>query len=275
MPSLFSYWNFTPAIILFLAALCLLYGYAIRFKLKKQSIYFFAGIILIIVCVASPLHFIGKNYLFSVQMLSHVVILLIAAPLLVAGIPEENKFKKYFILFSKKIRIPFFYWIAGEAVMWVWHVPYIFNQMFFGQGVDLRYIQLLSLLIGGMIFSWPVINPYRQFRLSALAGVLYLSTACAFCSILGLLITFAPVGIYTHYINIADPYGYLPMIRNGWKISAAADQQAAGLTMWVPCCFIYLTASMVLLIEWFDSDNTDYSKAGKMGLESLEVYNDH
>jgi cytochrome c oxidase assembly factor CtaG len=44
------------------------------------------------------------------------------------------------------------------------------------------------------------------------------------------------------------------MIRNKWKISAAVDQQIAGLIMWVPCCLIYLTASMILLIKWFDEN---------------------
>ena len=35
-------------------------------------------------------------------------------------------------------------------------------------------------------------------------------------------------------------------------MSAGTDQQAAGLIMWVPCCLIYLTASMAILITWFD-----------------------
>jgi cytochrome c oxidase assembly factor CtaG len=187
-------------------------------------------------------------------MITHVVILLIAAPLLVAGIPEENKFKKYFVSLSKrKTRIPFLSWFTGVGVMWFWHIPSIFNQVTSGHGMGLMYIELLSLLIGGIIFSWPVINPYKQARISSITGVLYLSTACVFCSILGLLITFAPAGIYTSYVNISDSYGYLPLIRKGWKISAASDQQIAGLIMWVPCCFIYLTASMILLIKWFDS----------------------
>jgi putative membrane protein len=263
MRSIFSYWHFDPMIILFLATFCIIYLYAIHFKLKKQSLCFFAGIILIILCVASPLHFIGENYLFSVHMFSHVVILLIAAPLLVAGIPKENKFKKYFESFSKKIRIPFFYWFTGVGIMWFWHIPYIFNRASSGHRMGLMYLQWLSLLISGIIFCWPVINPYREHRIPPLTAVLYLSTACVFCTILGLMITFAPLGTYSHYINISDSYGFVHLIRNQWKISAGIDQQAAGLIMWVPCCFIYLIASMVLLIKWFDSTEIMYSVAEK------------
>jgi len=65
MRSLFSYWHFDSITIGFVVLLCLLYLYALRFKLIKCSIYFFTGILLLLVCVASPLHFIGENYLFS------------------------------------------------------------------------------------------------------------------------------------------------------------------------------------------------------------------
>ncbi len=263
MRSIYSYWHFDLGMMFFIIALCLLYLYAIHFKLRKQSLYFFGGIILIILCVASPLHFIGKNYLFSAHMVSHVVILLIAAPLLVAGIPEENSFKKNFVPLSKrKLRIPVLSWFTGVGVMWFWHIPSIFNKVTSGQGMGLVYAETLSLLVGGIIFSWPVINPNKQNRISPITGVLYLSTACVFCSILGLMITFAPAGIYTHYLNISGTYGYLPLIRNGWKISAAEDQQMAGLIMWVPCCFIYLTASMILLIKWFDSKEKPEAVSG-------------
>ena len=36
MRSLFSYWHFEPMVILFLAALCIIYLYAVHFKLTKQ-----------------------------------------------------------------------------------------------------------------------------------------------------------------------------------------------------------------------------------------------
>lgn len=253
MRSIFSYWHFDPIVILFLSALCMVYLYAIHFKLRKQSLYFFAGVVLIILCVASPLHFLAENYLFSAHMVSHVLLLLIAAPLLVGGIPKENRFKKYLLALStNKMKIFALCWFTGVGIMWFWHIPFIFNQATSGHGMSWMYLQWVSLLVGGIIFCWPVINPYCEYRIPSLSAVLYLSTACVFCTILGLMITFAPLGIYSHYINISDSYGYLNLIRNQWKISAGIDQQAAGLIMWVPCCLIYLMASMVILIKWFE-----------------------
>lgn len=263
MRSLFSYWHFDPIIIAFVVVLCVLYFYALNFKVVKNCFYFFSGILILIICVASPLHFIGENYLFSAHMAIHVLLLLIAAPLLVKGIPTENKFKKTLRSFSNKIiAIPFAAWFIGVVIMWFWHIPYIFDQLFImnheTQSVNhnmgaLMYVHLLSILVAGLIFSWPVINPYHQYRISPLSGVLYLSTACIFCSLLGLLITFARPGMYTGYTHSMDQDVYLSMIRNKWGISEPADQQMGGLIMWVPCCLIYLSASMYLLVSWFNT----------------------
>ncbi len=265
MRSIFSYWQFDILTITFIVGLCILYFYAINFKIKKRSFYFFSGMFLLILCISSPLHFLGENYLFSAHMLSHVLIILIAAPLMVAGIPAENKFKKTLLAFSK-IRKPFICWFVGVGIMWLWHIPYIFNHLFamtaMGSSDSMNPLEIVSLLVAGIIFSWPVINPFKEYRIPGITGVLYLSTACIFCSILGLLITFAPLGTYFHHQNLMDAYGYLPMIRNDWKISAAVDQQVAGLIMWVPCCLIYLTASMILLIKWFDEKQSEKNIIG-------------
>lgn len=271
MNPLFSYWHIDVATTIIIFCLCLLYFVINNFKLKKRSLYFFGGIILLIICVASPLHFLGENYLFSAHMLSHVLIILIAAPLIIAGIPKENKIKKALLFFSDKIRNPLICWFTGVGIMWFWHIPYIFNQSFSMKGMALMPLHTFSLLLAGMLFCWPVINPYPQYRLAPLKSVLYLSTACVFCSLLGLMITFSSVGTYAPYFNIIDHYGFLGTIRNEWNISAAADQQIAGLIMWVPCCFIYLTASMIILIKWFDGKDVRIDLNSIKSLEGLEV----
>ncbi len=281
MNALFSYWHFDPGLVLFIIGICLFYSFTVNFKITKKAGFFVAAIALIILCTASPLHFLGKNYLFSAHMLSHVLILLIAGPLIVASIPAENRFQKSLALFSRKLeQMPFVAWISGVAMMWLWHVPAIFNQLFTMKGTTLSgihfmsglmYVHFISLLLAGMLFSWPVLSPYHSYRLRPLIAVLYLSTACVFCSLLGLVITFSHIGTYTPYLDMPDRFGFLPLVRNGWGISAAADQQIAGLIMWVPCCFIYLSASMFLLIKWFGGDYRHSVQDGSIGLEGLKV----
>ncbi|HZI68455.1 MAG: cytochrome c oxidase assembly protein [Ginsengibacter sp.] len=254
MNALFSYWHFDPGIIFFTIGICLFYLFTVRFNLPSKAYYFLGALLLIILCEASPLHFLGENYLFSAHMLSHILIILLAGPLIVASLPVENRFQKQLVFFSYKIaKAPILTWLCGVAIMWFWHIPSIFNGMFMmnGSASGLMFLHFLSLIIAGMLFSWPIINPYKSSRLKPLASVIYLSTACVFCSLLGLIITFSHIGTYTPYLNITDRFGFLPLIRNKWNISVSADQQMAGLIMWVPGCFIYLSASMVLLIKWF------------------------
>jgi putative membrane protein len=258
----FYYWNLDWIMITFILVLCAGYWYVNYFLLKKQTAYFLTGVFLIIMCTLSPLHFLGENYLFSMHMVTHTIILLIAAPLVLAGIPTGNRFKKHFDAISKtSVKYPFLFWISGIGIMWFWHVPFIFNQMFSMNGMTmgsmnqmgfLHYFHIVSLLIAGMLFAWPVIRPDTNNKFTAPACVLYLTSACIGCSLLGLMITFAPLGTYPHYVNVHDIYGFLPTIRNSWNISAAMDQQMAGLIMWVPCCFVYLSVSMVILIKWFN-----------------------
>lgn len=269
MHPLYYYWNFDQLMIAFILLLCIFYFYANHFKLKKKAGYFFTGFFLLIICTISPLHFLGEHYLFSVHMATHTVLLLIAAPLMLAGFRVENRFKKQFDFISKtSTKYPFLFWATGVGIMWFWHVPYIFNQMFSMDGMvmgsthqmgTLHYVHIITLLAAGILFAWPIIRPRTTEKLPALIAVLYLTSACIGCSLLGLMITFAPAGTYSYYANAQDLYGFLPTIRNSWNISAAVDQQMAGLIMWVPCCFIYLSASMVILIKWFNQDQSETS----------------
>jgi putative membrane protein len=207
------------------------------------------------------MHFLGENYLMSVHMGTHIILLLIAAPMLVMGIPKKNLNSSLFVFSKKLYSNPWIPWIAGVCIMWFWHIPVIFNHLF-EKSIPGTYhlysinilsdIHLISLVLCGIFFSWPVIGPVPSLRMAPLNAVLYLSAACVFCSVLGLLITFAPMGIYTHYMHIEDHFGFLNTIRNEEGISAAVDQQAGGLIMWVPGCLIYLTASMYLLMRWFN-----------------------
>lgn len=45
---------------------------------------------------------------------------------------------------------------------------------------------------------------------------------------MALITVFAPQPPYTPYVAPADPYGFLPLIRQGWGLTALVDQQLAG-----------------------------------------------
>jgi cytochrome c oxidase assembly factor CtaG len=81
-------------------------------------------------------------------------------------------------------------------------------------------------------------------------GIVYLSSACLGCTILGIIITFAPVEVCSIYLHPVDRLGILPLIQNQWGLAPGKDQQIGGLLMWVPACLIYFCAILGLFARW-------------------------
>lgn len=257
MNALLKYWHFDPAIMVFVAILGVVYFYFYRHAKKVQIWYFITAVILILLSVCSPLHWLGMHYLFSAHMISHVILFLVAAPLLVLAIPVRDSHAKRYLIRVSKIgaSVPWLAWFLGIAIMWFWHIPAVFDGVMPTQasGIDgfLHHIQSISMVVVGLIFWWPIFGPFAEYRLPPLKGVLYLFTACFCCSILGLVITFAPAGMYSYYGSIPDRIGFSSVVRNSWGITRGMDKQIAGLIMWVPGCFLYLGGALYLLREWF------------------------
>ena len=224
---------------------------------------FSLGLLVLAACVAAPLPSMEARMPFSAHMMRHAALLLVAAPLLAMAIPASNVFRRLLVGVSVLTsRVPAAAWLCGVLVMWIWHVPGWYNNIgAYTTGIiscapsqpgiatisaaaiypiaGVNLIPVLhegSLLVAGFLFCWPLVTPYRALRIRPLHGVLYLASACVCCSLLGLLITFAPSGTY--------------------RGITTTDQQTGGMIMWIPCCFVYLTASMCLLVQWLSGKNS-------------------
>lgn len=247
-----NYWQLNiPALIII--ALLIIFNFVTNGRqFTKKSIYFFIGIFLFILLTFSPINYLGHYYLFSAHMLQHIVILLIIPPLFLIGTnkefidvllknPKVNKTAK--ILFN-----PMTTWMIGVGSMWVWHVPLLFKGIMDSEVIHI--LEVVSLLIAGFIFAWPVFNPTKFKKLEPLQIALYLFTACVGCTVLGIFITFAPTGFFSQYMMGNNP-AILNYLQFDMGISPAIDQQAAGLIMWVPACLIYLSIILITLNKWY------------------------
>jgi putative membrane protein len=139
-------------------------------------------------------------------------------------------------------------WMLGVGVMFLWHVPALFNAALANEIIHI--FQHLSFLATGVIFWWPILGPIEEARPSVVGSILYLFTACLSCSLLGAILTFNPPGLYPAYLHPADSLTILPLVRNVWGLDPAKDQQLGGLVMWVPGCFVYLSAILWVLARW-------------------------
>jgi putative membrane protein len=212
-------------------------------KTQTTNRVFYLAAALISLALAEVPLFQGKGYLFSAHMVTHILLLLITAPLFVLALGQRPAGGRANAVSRQLSAIPWLNWLAGVGIMWLWHIPGLFNALLAsedpaGQGhlPVLSLIHTCSLLLAGFLFAWPLAGPIRRHRLSPPEAILYLSTACVSCLLLGLLITFARPGLYVAGIS-------------------KFDQQLAGFMMWAPCCLLYLGGVVYLLREWLGEEN--------------------
>jgi cytochrome c oxidase assembly factor CtaG len=249
-------WHFDMPVVLFIAALTLLYYKLGALKRRKNTWLFTVAMSSFIIAEFSPLHYLGMHYYFSAHMLSHVILLLVCGPLFTMAFPADlpSKWQKAVTSLSAIMgQRSWMAWIAGVGVMWFWHIPAVFDAALSSMSAItlIPLLHAVTMLVAGMLFSWPLFGPFSRYHVHPGIGIVYLFTACISCSVLGLLITFAPLNTWHHYQLMDQEMG----LNAGWQISRAADQQAAGLIMWVPCCFVYLSGCIFLLWQWFTEVN--------------------
>jgi putative membrane protein len=223
-----------------------LIAYVWAFGLNRRILYLLAGLTVFVITLMSPLNALAAGYLFSAHMLQHILLLLIVPALVLMSLPRWVSLGPR----SWVIANPLVGWIAGVGAMWLWHARPLCNAAVSSQLVNA--LQICSLLLLGTIFWRQILAPREEERMSPPGAVLYLFSACVACSILGILITFAPVSVCPIYAQPpADRLGIANLIQSNWSITPEKDQQVGGLLMWVPMCLVYLSAIVAQLARWF------------------------
>jgi len=243
-------WN---SILLIFCALALA-GYFLAFRRRGRPAYFGAALVVFLLALTSPVNALADGYLFSAHMVQHILLVLIVPALLLLSLPRSFSLPRPLIAFTH----PLIGWLAGVGAMWLWHAPALCNAATTSRAISA--IQTTSLLLMGSVFWWQVLAPRETERVSPGVGIVYLFTACTACSILGIILTFAPVSICSVYQHPVDRLGMLGTIR-GWGLTSDRDQQIGGLLMWVPMCLIYLAAILAQLARWHSSPQPTQSNA--------------
>jgi putative membrane protein len=245
-------WKWNP--ILLLLCVLALVAYFLGFGQRGRPIYLGAALATFFFALTSPLSALADGYLFSAHMVQHILLVLIVPALLLLSLPRSFSLPRRLTAFTH----PLIGWVAGVGAMWFWHAPTLCNAA--TTSMTVSAIQTTSLLLMGSLFWWQVLAPRDAERLSPAAGIVYLFTACTACSILGIILTFAPVSICPVYQHPVDRLGMLGTIRGSWGLTSDRDQQIGGLLMWVPMCLIYLAAILAQLARWHSDPTPQVEK---------------
>jgi len=263
MSRILSTWSWYPSVIVGILGLLVLYLAATRLRPPPRFIWFVLGMLAIVLALLSPLDILSDEYLFSAHMIQHLLLALVAPPLLLVGLPEAPVRQLVTRQIPRHIEgwlgSPLVAWIIGIGTLWIWHIPALYS----GTLADerLHIAEHLSFLVSGIIFWWPLFGPAASQTLNTFFALVYLFTAALANSLLGIIFTFAPNLIYMDYRTPVDSLRILPLLRERWGLSPLLDQQLGGLFMWVGGGLIFLAAMLAMLVRWYGAPLSGGSKA--------------
>ncbi|MDA8086374.1 MAG: cytochrome c oxidase assembly protein [Nitrospiraceae bacterium] len=245
----FKAWDFEPTVIIGCAALILAYLWVVRFRMNGKTAFFAGGVLLMLLTLIGPLDFLGGNYMFSAHMLEHILLELAVPPLLLLGLPQEPVRSLLTVRVAAKaerfLRRPAVAWLLAVGTLWLWHLPVLYNAALNSDWIHAG--QHLSMLITGTIFWWPIYTPLQPHRLSPLGGAVYIFIALSANMILGILLTFAPLGFYPRYMRPAGGNAILQLIRTGWGLDPQSDLGLGGMFMWIVGGLLYFASMLVAI----------------------------
>jgi len=135
------------------------------------------------------------------------------------------------------VTTPIVAWTLHGGAIWLWHLPQLYDL-----AVDNEAIHLVqhAMFVGTAIVFWWGMLYGRYGRAGYGAAVFYVFTTAVHTGILGAIVTFAGAPLYSVYLA--------PAAANG--LDALADQQLAGLIMWVPAGLVLTTLGIALFAAW-------------------------
>jgi putative membrane protein len=275
-------WSLQPAVLVGLGAAA--WGYARglgtlwsgdrrRGVTGRQVAAFAGGLLALFVALVSPIHSVSAELLW-VHMVQHVLLVLVAAPLLVLGAPLVPMTLAVPLGWRRTLRAwgrigwirwtghlltrPVTAWVLQFAALWAWHAPKLYDAAARSQGI--HALEHLSFLATAILFWWVALRPGVHRRLSGGPEVLYVLTAGIQSGALGAVLTFAGSPVYPVYAQTVGRWGVTPL----------QDQQLAGLIMWIPAGLIYLVVAGALFVRWLLTAERDArrleGRGGSLGL---------
>jgi putative membrane protein len=257
-------WTLAPAVTLpLLLVLALYVGGMVRLwrrssrgrdERRRGACLFALGWLTLAGALVSPLHEGGERS-FTLHMIEHEILMLVAALLLVAARPGAT----LLWAFSGAARHalggagrwdlwrvltdPFVATAIQAVVIVGWHMPALFDLALRHEGWHV--VQHLSFIASAILFWWAMIH-HRSGRAGTLVSALCLFVTSMVGGGLGALMALANSPWYESYAALAmTPTGLTPQ----------QDQQLAGLLMWIPGGLYHLAAALWFLTLGLNEGN--------------------
>jgi cytochrome c oxidase assembly factor CtaG len=266
---------------LILAALIYLRGWLRLRRLDLDGVQawhaggFILGLFLIWLATASPLSSLDHESL-TAHMVQHLLLMTFAAPSILLGKPVKT------LIYGMPHRLvqvmgrlfqsagvhhvlralahPAICWLGAAITLVAWHIPAVFvlglrSQMWHG-------IEQVSFLASGLLFWWPVVQPWRSAsKWPESSMLLYLFLATLPCDILSGFLVFCDRVVYPVFLSSPHSFG----------LSALEDQQCAGALMWTCVTVVYLIAAAIFAARLLSPHRSEENSILRFELELSAV----
>lgn len=223
---------------------------------------FGGGLVTVAVALLSPIATFDSLFMFM-HMIQHLLLVMIAAPLIWLGAPllpmlwafSRPTRRRIGRLMHPRSRVhQAFHFLTRPSIalpilvltIIAWHYPPFYDA---AQGRTLIHdLEHATFFAAALLFYWPLIQPTGgKRRLTYAAGIIYLFPAKITGFVVGATLSMAQTPWYRTYIDA-------PRL---WGLSALADQQLAGLIMWIFGGLLYIIPLLILVVMMVRDDEGD------------------
>lgn len=256
------HWNLHPEVLLLVGAMVGGYLYvverfgpdhveAIEFPAtRRQKTWWLLGCATILVAASYPVHELSERSLYSVHMVQHMLLSLVAPALLLLGTPAwlmRLALRPRWLLATVRfLTRPLLALVIFNAVLVFTHWPLVVTAAVHS---EIAHFATHTLLFTSALIMWmPVLSPLLEVpRLSHPGRMLYLFLQSLVPTVPASFLTFGHRPLYHVYEPFTRP----------WGISALADQRMAGLIMKIAGGLLLWSVIAVLFFRWYELEQRE------------------
>lgn len=233
---------------------------------RWRLVAYLSGLVIIGLALMSPIDILAQQ-LFMMHMIQHLLLIMIAPPLLLIanpmpfmlwGLPtawrrpvgkaigrllhRESESRRWL----RSVTSPGVIWLFWVISVIGWHDPHAYDAALSHQFI--HDIEHLSFFAAGMLYWWHVTGagPRIHKQIGLIGRIAFVLAAIPPNMALGAVLAFVNEPIYTYYTAV-------PRL---WNLSVIDDQRIGGVIMWVPGSMMYIIAALILAARLLGQEET-------------------
>jgi putative membrane protein len=258
--ALFGGWYAEPVPLIAAAAGVLLYDRGARHLAARaperapsrtQKACLAGGIAVILIALLSPLDDLALRLQWA-HMVQHVLLLVVAPPLVVLARPWETATagfgprlrhvlsapQRTLATHGRRVIAAAAAVSVFIAVMWVWHIPALYNLTLRDEAV--HNVEHTAFLAVGLLFWSAALRREDAPSVGLIGRAVVVLAGLIGSWLLAVFIGYAPTVLYAY--------------SGSGGLTASADQQLAAGVMWVPASVPFVVVLVALVARWFEND---------------------